>query len=237
MESVGSFGRRTAAVEPARQYPTAQAAVADRLRRAILSGRLPRGSRLLQSAIAADLRTSTTPVREAIRELASEGLIDADPHRGVVVHEGNAQELQEVYRARMLLEPSVIEATVEQITSAELAEAGEILDRMEEEPDVAEWVILNAMFHSLLADASRLPIMTGILRQLRNLSSLYVAASLLPHAERAISANQEHRAILDACRERDVDRMKAIELVHLGHSLELVGEQLASAHQPSEATG
>jgi DNA-binding GntR family transcriptional regulator len=226
--------RIKSALGPAQDYPTAQAAVAERLRRSILSGRLPPGSRLLQAAVAEETRTSTTPVREAMRELAAEGLLDLDPHRGVVVHECKVRELEELYRLRMLLEPVAVEATVERITAGELVEAERILSAMEQENDVAEWVILNATFHSLLSDASRLPILTSILRRLRNLSTLYVAASLHPHSNRAKSSNQEHRAILEACRARDADRMKKMELAHLRHSAALGGMQFGSGSVPAE---
>ena len=63
-------------------YRTQQAAVADELRRLILTGQLLPGTRLMQAAVAEGMRTSTTPVREAMRQLIAEGLLDADAHRG-----------------------------------------------------------------------------------------------------------------------------------------------------------
>jgi DNA-binding GntR family transcriptional regulator len=70
-------------VEPSGHH-SAQAFVCDALRRAILSGRLPPGTRLVHTRIAEDLRVSTTPVREALRDLAAAGLIRLDAHRGAV---------------------------------------------------------------------------------------------------------------------------------------------------------
>jgi DNA-binding GntR family transcriptional regulator len=206
---------------PAQLHRTAQAAVAARLRRAVLSGELPAGSRLLQAQLAEEMHTSTTPVREAMRELVGEGLIDLDPHRGVVVHECNRDEFDEVYQLRTILEPVAIDATVANISAAELAEAERLADRMQQEHDVAEWVILNSAFHALLAEASRLPILTAILQRLQNLSTLYVATALQPHPDRIADANDEHRAILDACRMRDAELMKKIELQHLLSSVRM----------------
>jgi DNA-binding GntR family transcriptional regulator len=218
-----------------RLYRTAQAAVADRLRRAVLSGMLAPGSRLLQADVAAEMKTSTTPVREAMRELAGEGLLDLDPHRGVVVHQGGDAELRELYNVRMLLEPVAIAATVANITPAQLDRAQRILDQMERETDFAEWAILNQTFHGLLAEASRLEIITSILKKLRNLSSLYVASSIHRSPDRISTGNAEHRALLDACRAGDAARAQELELTHLRHTVEMGGERLPVPAEFTEA--
>jgi DNA-binding GntR family transcriptional regulator len=70
------------------------------LRHAILTGQIPGGSRLVQTDLAAQLSLNTTPVREALRDLATEGLIRFDPHRGAVVHRLTQREVDEVYRIR-----------------------------------------------------------------------------------------------------------------------------------------
>jgi DNA-binding GntR family transcriptional regulator len=204
-------------------YRTAQAVVADRLRRAVLSGQMPPGSRLLQAVVAAEMRTSTTPVREAMRELAGEGLLDLDPHRGVVVHQPSVGELQEIYRIRSLLEPVAIAATVENITPEQLLLAEQVLDLMERQTDIAEWALLNATYHSILAEASGLPILTSMLEKLRNLSTLYIAAFVESHPDRIQEANKEHRALLEACKARDVGRAQELEVAHLEHTL-VIGE-------------
>ena len=207
-------------------YRTAQAVVADRLRRAILSGQLAPGARLLQAQVADEMRTSSTPVREAIRELAGEGLLDLDPHRGVVVHRPDIEELDEVYRIRKLLEPVAIAATVKRITDAQLKMAEDLLDRMDDAPDVTEWAILNARFHGLLAEASRMPILRSHLVKLRNLSTLYIASQIHRHPDRVVQANAEHRAILEACQARDVRRAQEVEVAHLEHTLAIGAERL-----------
>ena len=207
-------------------YRTAQAVVADRIRRAILSGQLAPGSRLLQAQVADEMRTSTTPVREAIRELAGEGLLDLDPHRGVVVHRPDIEELDEVYRIRKLLEPVAIAATVKGITEAQLKTADDLLNQMDDADDVTEWAILNAAFHGLLADASRMPILRSHLVKLRNLSTLYIASQIHRHPDRVVQANAEHRAILEACKARDVRRAQEIEVAHLEHTLAIGAENL-----------
>ncbi len=211
----------------ANPYRTAQAVVADRLRRAVLSGQVPPGSRLLQAAIATEMRTSTTPVREAMRELAGEGLLDLDPHRGVVVHRPSMEELQEVYRIRLVLEPVAIAATVENITPSQLALAEDVLDQMDNETDAADWAILNAAYHSLLAEATAMPIMTSVLAKLRNITTLYVASLMHLHPDRLATAQGEHRAMLEACKAGDVKKAQEVEVAHLRHTLVMGEDELA----------
>src|SRR5437870_2526894 len=94
-----------------RHHRTAQAHIVERLRQEILSGRIPPGTRLTQAELAKRMETSTTPVREAVRELSAEGLVRISPHREVIVHEPTRLELEEIYELRVLLEPlSVIKA-------------------------------------------------------------------------------------------------------------------------------
>jgi DNA-binding GntR family transcriptional regulator len=164
-----------------------------------------------------------------MRELAGEGLLDLDPHRGVMVHTSSIAELEEIYQIRSLLEPVAIAATVANLNAAQIAVADDLVDRMEAEPDIAEWAMLNVAFHAVLAEATGLPILNSILAKLRNVSALYVASMLQNHPGTIGPANDEHRALLKACKAGDVDAAKAIEVAHLRHTLLLVEEQMASA--------
>src|SRR5512137_1529626 len=86
---------------------TLEAFVADRLREAILRGDLKPSERLDENAIAAQLEVSRTPVRSALRMLAAESLVEVHPHRGAVVRELTADELEEIYLIRRVLEGNV----------------------------------------------------------------------------------------------------------------------------------
>jgi len=184
---------------------TAQAMVAGRLRVEILSGLIPPGTRLLQTKVAERMRTSTTPVREAMTELSAEGLVDVDPHRGVIVHEPTETELREVYEMRSLLDPVLIAKTVTNITQSEIERSAALCRRMEDQVEPGAWVVLNSHFHAHLDAAARSPLLASTVRNLRNRSSIYIAASLRESPERIADANAEHLAMVDACRRRDVD--------------------------------
>jgi DNA-binding GntR family transcriptional regulator len=167
-----------------------------------------------------------------MRELAGEGLLDLDPHRGVMVHTSSVAELEEIYQIRSLLEPVAIAATVANLTAAQISIAEDYVERMEAEPDIAEWAMLNVAFHAVLAEAAGLPILSSILTKLRNVSALYVASMIHHHPENIGPANEEHRALLKACRDGDVEAAKATEVAHLRHTLALVEKQMSAAARP-----
>jgi DNA-binding GntR family transcriptional regulator len=194
---------------------TTQSMVAERVRIEILSGSLSPGSRLMQADLAKRMNTSTTPVREALRELASEGLLHLDPHRGVIVHEPSEEELAEIYQIRRLLEPESVVKTVENITEAEIERARELTTRMENEKDPGTWTVLNNQFHAILAQASRSPLLASIVQNLRNRSSQYVASSMRNLSNRIDEANREHAELLLACIDQDPDTAIAITRQHL----------------------
>ena len=205
---------------------TAQAMVAGRLRVEILSGTLLPGTRLLQARVAERMRTSTTPVREAMAELAGEGLVDPDPHRGFIVHEPTEPELLEVYELRSVLDPMCMAKTVANITDAEIELAAALCGRMEAETEPGAWVVLNSKFHAHMDNAARSPLLASTIRNLRNRSSIYIAASLREAPERMLGANEEHAVMLEACRLGDVDAALVPTNDHIRATVDLVSVHL-----------
>jgi DNA-binding GntR family transcriptional regulator len=200
---------------------TAHELVRDTLRRAILRGDLQGGARLVQGEIAASLDVSTTPVREALRDLATEGLITLDRHRGGVVRELNWADMEEIAAIRAELEPLAMRLAVEHATDAELDEAEGLIERMRD-VDLATWVELNAAFHSVVHDASASPRLASILRTLEESSTIYVAQAQRWHPEIRRRADADHVALVEALRARD--RTRAVELAedHAALTLELL---------------
>src|SRR3970040_1190357 len=107
---------------------TAVELVRDALRTAILRGDLPGGSRLVQTDIAAQLEVSTTPVREAMRDLASEGLITLDSHRIGTVRKPDWDEMVEIVEVRRALEEVAIRRAMSAITPEQLKHAKQVRD-------------------------------------------------------------------------------------------------------------
>jgi len=208
------------------QYLTAQAAVVEQLRREIVSGALAPGTRLLQTELAERMRLSTTPIREALRELATEGLLRVDPHKGVIVHEPTLEELVEMYEIRILVEPTSMARAVRRITPDELASVTQLLKDMERTKDPGDWALLNRDFHGRFVLASRSPRMIALLNNLGNLSAHYVAISLKASPHRIQEGNREHRAILEACRRRDTRQVTTQVRHHLESTVDLLRSRL-----------
>lgn len=194
------------------------------LRRGITSGYLVGGTRLVQPRIAEALGVSTTPVREALRQLAAEGLVQMDVHGGAVVHELSRSELVEVYELRRLLEPIAVTRAAKEASEASLVEAVELVTAMQHLDGATVWAEINARFHSVIERASGSPRLVSLLSQLHALSSLYVTHSLLSTPERITRGNAEHREILEAVIDGDADAAAAAVLRHLDGTLRVLLE-------------
>lgn len=201
---------------------TAQQLAYEVVRRAIMRGALVPGTRLTQNQLAEQLRLSTTPVREALRRLAGDGLVQIDAHRGAIVRGLDRAELSEIYELRLLLEPLAIRKAAERITESELVRAEGLWEQMSDHGDIGAWSEVNRDFHAIFAQAAQSPTLTKILRGLRDSAAPYVRWSIVLYPDFPITANQEHRQLLDACRARDGDRAAQIEEKHLRATLAAV---------------
>lgn len=207
----------------AQSYPrTAQQLAYTVLRESIMNGSLPPGTRLAQVDVASKLSLSTTPVREALRRLASDGFVRIDTHRGAIVRGLDRKELEGIYELRLLLEPLGIRKAVRNISAQELTAAESICASMEATSDAEQWSEWNREFHAIFARASAAPTLERILQGLRDSAALYVLWSMVASTERTETANREHRELLEAVRKRDEDRAAAIETQHLLRTLESI---------------
>ncbi len=140
--------------------------VQDQLREAILTGALEPGARLRAEALAERLRSSRTPVREALLLLAQEGLVQIEPRRGATVRTFDAADLSDLYEVRALIEPHAAALAAHRITAPEIARLTEIDERSAayddaDEDSVAEQLQLNDEFHRLILEAARSPRLTS----------------------------------------------------------------------------
>ena len=220
-------------LEPGARPRTAQQLAYEAVRRAILRGQLAPGTRLTQGDLAARLSLSTTPVREALRRLASEGLVRIDAHRGAIVRGVETDELREIYEIRLLLEPLAIRKAVLRITDEELHRAEQLWTAMNDHTDLGDWAEANRAFHAVFAEAARSPILIRITGGLRDSAAHYVHWLSLADAELPVRANEEHRRLLDACRARDADTAAKVEEEHLISTFEAM---LANLPEPDSGS-
>lgn len=178
-------------------HETAHEFVRETLRQAILSGRLPGGTRLVQAELAEHLQVSTTPVREALRDLASEGLIKLDAHRGGEVHQISQDELREIYDLRSIVEIEALRRAAEAMTPERIEQARRLHEEMLSAPESAHWVMLNRDFHLTLYQAANLPRLLTIVRSLLDSSVMYVSAAVQQIPDARERAGADHAELLD----------------------------------------
>lgn len=198
---------------------TARRYVLDTLRSEILRGRHRRGDRLRQEEVAARLSVSTTPVREALRDLVGEGLIELDPHRGAVVRGLTLGELREIYELRIVLEPMLVARTVADVTPAQLDRARAVQALLDDGQAPEQWAALNEAFHAVLHEGARESRLARLVDGLAKSAEPYVALSLRLAAALAAANNADHRAILDAYARGDADGAAAASAAHLARTL------------------
>lgn len=193
--------------------------VLEMMRSQIIAGEFPAGSRLVQSDLALAMEVSTTPVREALRELASEGLVRFDPHRGAVVQELSPAEFEEIYDFRMVLEPMAIRRAIGRLTPQLLEQLERLHHLMKDEVDPGRWVQFNRDFHMKIYEIGVSPRIAGIIRSLQDASVMYVGLALgAPGLLQ--EANQGHGSILRALLADDPDAAAEATLSHLRSSME-----------------
>jgi DNA-binding GntR family transcriptional regulator len=200
-------------------------AVADKLREKIIRGEIQEGQQLRQDAIAKDLDVSRIPVREAMRQLEAEGLINIIPHRGAVVSALSPDEIEELFDIRALLECDVLRLSIPNLTEAEFQKADEILQTYEKalwmKEEVGTWGRLNWQFHSTLYSRAKRPRCMALIQTINNNGDRYTRLQL--YLTQAFErAKQEHRELLELCRQRDVTN--ACDL--LGRHIHNAGQML-----------
>lgn len=142
------------------EYRTKEEQVADYLREGIISGRLPRGTRLKQQEIAQQLKISITPVREALKLLEAEGYIASDSYRGATVVPFDIGTSTEILKLRIMLETQLVESTARNLTADNIAELKELADQFEAAAKAGDSKLargVNYRFHRRIYDFANLP--------------------------------------------------------------------------------
>jgi DNA-binding GntR family transcriptional regulator len=191
---------------------TVRVSLVETLRAEIVRGDLVPGQYLRLEEIAARFDLSTTPVREALRDLEAEGLVSSFPHRGAQVTKLSADELQDIYDIRVVLEEMATRLAVPRITEATLAELASLVEQHERSRgDVVTQVELNHQFHQTLYAASGRKHLCELSRMLRYRTQHYLHLFVVETEQgNSPQTEKEHRAILEACKRGDAEQAAAI---------------------------
>ncbi len=179
--------------------------IADQLRTAILRGEIVPGTWIRQEEVAERLGSSRLPVREALRILDAEGLVEHERHRGARVPMLSAHEVDVLYRMREQLEQLAIAESIPSLTDSDVARLEEIQREIEANDDVVAFLDLDRRFHLLSYTGCGIEQLTGTVTRLWNSTAHYRRAFVtLGGPGRRWVINAEHRLLLDAIIRRDV---------------------------------
>jgi len=208
--------------------------VADELRRGILTGRRKPGDRLVEDRLSAELGVSRVPIREALRLLAAEGLVEVQPRRGASVAEFSAEVARDLVEVRAMLEGLNARLAARHRAPAIIAELRQVLaegNTAALSGNVGDLVRLNGEFHDKLAEAGRNSILWDIMRTLRERTSLVFAANT---ARRSRQDWDEHSRILAAVIEGDEELSSLLATRHVHQAAEAAFAAQAAAQAPTQ---
>lgn len=188
------------------------------LRHAILSGRLRPGMKLVQQDLAREIGMSPTPVREILRRLEADGLVEYVSRKGVYVSGVTASQYEERIPIRAVLEKLAVELAVPRITDDTISELKSIQQQFEvawQKKDLATVRSANLRFHMTIYEMSDSPVLCGLIRRLWPRFSTDLLWIVPGRAEKAI---QDHKDILAALEKRDVDTASNLIGDHISKS-------------------
>jgi DNA-binding GntR family transcriptional regulator len=205
-------------------------AVYRRVREAILEGEIAPGAAMSQVSLAEELGISRTPLREALRMLQSEGLVEAERNRRVRVAPVSPADLEELAVMRVTLEAEAIRLAVPRTTAEQLARLEGLHAEMAHfarEKDYRRWVVPHAEFHRALTAPAGARF-SGVLTTLFDHAERYRRMHI-GHGPTAW-ATADHRAILDACKAGDRDAAGRLLAQHFARTAFEVIEELEPAY-------
>jgi len=195
------------------------AAIATRLRDAIISGELPAGSLLRQEEIGQLFQAGRPPVREALTLLEAEGLVVSRPRRGFAVAPLDPADVDEIFDIRMLLEERAAYFAAQRRSAEDITEMERLILAMEgttisNSQDAAVFSLINRDFHQLIHRTSGRPQTSSLLLGLRNKLERYIRLGGLISGNPE-QVNRDHRMIFEAFRDGDSDRMSVLCREHI----------------------
>lgn len=205
----------------------------DVLKKAIITGEIPAGERIVETDYADRLHISRTPLREALRKLERDGLVEYVMRRGVVVRAFTIEDVEQIYTIRNALEMLTLPAIIENATADDIASLREKLaqmDILQEKEDFEALSLLARSFHSDLTAISRqkriLRVIEGQDEYIRRFSAMSIK-----HENRRQDAHKEHYLLVDYVEQKKLDEFTALMHSHIERSKENCLAALAEQKQ------
>ena len=212
--------------------------VAQRLRQMLVEGHIAPGAKLNERELCEVLKVSRTPLREAIKMLAAEGLVELLPNRGAIALALSEADVLHTFEVMAGLEGQSGELAAQRITAAELAEIQAMHYEMMAaytRRDLSAYYRLNAAIHRAINAAAKNPVLTATYNQVNARLQAWRFRSN-QDGEKWARAVQEHAQMVAALQARDPVAMRAVLLVHLAHKRDVVTELLRAPQTLSATT-
>jgi DNA-binding GntR family transcriptional regulator len=190
------------------------------IRASILAGELAAGEIYSATTLAERLGVSATPVREAMLELANDGLVESVRNRGFRILTPEEDDLDEISQLRLMLEVPSMRIVADRASDGDLLELRDIVEQIEATAaaaDVAGFLLADREFHLGMLELTGNRRLVRLVAQLRDQTRIAGITELAREGNLAKSA-AEHRDILDALEERDAEKAKALMKRHLIHT-------------------
>lgn len=204
------------------------AQVTQRLRQMLVEGRIAPGAKLNERELAEVLRVSRTPLREAIKMLAAEGLVELVPNRGAIAVSLNENDVRNTFEVMAGLEALSGELAAQRITEEELAEIRAMQFEMMAaytRRDLSNYYRINALIHKAINAAAKNPVLTATYNQV-NARLQAVRFRSNQNGDKWERAAKEHEQMVDALAAHDSGAMREVLLSHLFKKRDVVLEQL-----------
>lgn len=192
------------------------------LRSAIIRGVLPGNMPLKQDEISAALNVSHIPVREAFRQLESQGLVRIYPNRGAVVTKLSQKEMSNVMDARIMLELGALRAAIPFIGTEDIEKAREFLSSFAQTLDAYESYRLNLSLHTALYAPCDNAFLLALIEQMHANVDRYLYPYFYGGENAQLYSVDEHSQLIDACEAHDAELSTAILRTHLESTKQLL---------------
>ncbi len=192
------------------------------LKHAIITGDIAAGERIVETDYAERLHISRTPLREALRKLERDGLVEYVPRRGVVVRAFTIQDVEEIYTIRNALELLTLPSIVQKATAEDIAALRQRLRDMDEVMNRGDIATLSPMARDFHAHLTRICGQNRILRVIEGQDEFITrfSAMAIRQENRRTAAHEEHYLLVDYVEQRDLPRLEALMRKHIERSKE-----------------
>jgi DNA-binding GntR family transcriptional regulator len=191
-------------------------AIADELKEKILSGDYKPGTRLVQDELANKFKASRSPIREALRMLEADGLVEIKPHTGAWISELDLAEFEEMYQIRERIEPLMLRLSIPNLTSKLIKELEETLEKLSNAKTVEQFLKLDREFHLLTYEGAITTFLGEIVQRMWNTTQPYRRLySKILEQENFNSAHLEHTLLMNAIKRADLDDAERILFGHI----------------------